>query len=122
MENQRFTLEQRAFIIEHYFRTQSYQTVINEFKKKFPRRDPPNKSTIKRIVDRFRTLYTVHEAPRSGRPRALSEEERQEVVDRAVEEPGVSARRVAQETGHARETVRRELRAAGLYPYRISSF
>lgn len=122
MENQRFTLEQRAFIIEHYFRSLSYQNVINEFKRRFPHRDAPNKSTIKRIVDRFRNQHTVEDTPRSGRPRALTEDERQEVVDRVVEEPGVSARCVAQETGHARETVRRTLREAGLHPYRITTF
>lgn len=43
-----------------------------------------------------------------------------EVIKRMQEEPGVSARREAQATGHTRETVHRELKSTGLHPYRIS--
>ncbi len=116
----RLTLEQRAFILEHYFRTNSYQSVINEFKKAFPRREPPNKSTIKRIVDRFREHYTVADVPRSGRPSALSAADRKQIQDRVIEEPGTFARRISQETGFACETMCRGRKEMGYHPYHIS--
>lgn len=116
----RLTLEQRAFILEHYFRTNSYQSVINEFKKAFQRREPPNKSTIKQIVYRFREHYIVADVPGSGRPRTLSTADRKQIQDRVIEEPGISARRVSQEIRFAHETVCRGLKEMGYHSYRIS--
>lgn len=69
----RFTLEHRAFIIEHYFCTKSYAAVITAFKEEFEDVEPPNGSTIKRLVDKFRNDYTLDDLQRSGRPCALSE-------------------------------------------------
>lgn len=121
MENPHLTLEQRAYVVEMYFRTNSYVMVQQRFVNKFPGRTPPSKSSIKRTVDRFRDHFTLEDVPRSGRPRALTEEQRQGVVERAQEVPRISARRLAREAGFSRETVRRELQAAGLHPYRVSS-
>ncbi len=53
----RFTLQQCAFIIEHYFRTRSYAAVIAAFQEEFEGVEPPTGSTIKRLVDKFRTNY-----------------------------------------------------------------
>ena len=40
-------------------------------------------------------------------------------INQVIEEPGVSAQCVVQETGYAHETVRRELRAVGLHSYQL---
>ena len=47
------TSEQHAFIIEAYARTNSFRTVQNEFRERFPDRNIPSKSTILRNVQLF---------------------------------------------------------------------
>jgi hypothetical protein len=51
---------QRVFIIEHYLASRSYLTCHNEFKDTFPDSPVPNKSTISRLVNRFRDTETLH--------------------------------------------------------------
>ena len=41
------------------------------------------------------------------------------MVNQMVEELGYSAQSIAQETGHAHEIFRKELRAVGLYTYEL---
>ena len=48
-----FQLEHRAYIIEQYFCSSSYARTIKEFQRKFSHRNPPDKSTVERIVDIF---------------------------------------------------------------------
>lgn len=47
--------EARAFMIEHYFGRFSRKTVKERHENKFPDLVMPNKSTIKRIMDRLQT-------------------------------------------------------------------
>jgi hypothetical protein len=49
-----------VFIVEHYLASRSYLTCQNEFRDTFPDSPVPNKSTISRLVNRFRDTGTLH--------------------------------------------------------------
>ncbi len=51
--------EKRAFLIEIYFRYSSYQIVTERYVEKFPDSLLPSKSSTKRIIDHFRTSWSV---------------------------------------------------------------
>ncbi len=71
--SKRYTLEQRAYMIEQYFRISLYKIALRGFKKKF--KEMPDPKTIQRVVERFQTAYTQDE-PRSGRSHILSDDDR----------------------------------------------
>ena len=47
---------QRVFVVERFFRTNSFKQVRDEFSLRFPGRRPPSKSTIQRNVETFTNL------------------------------------------------------------------
>jgi hypothetical protein len=51
---------QRVFIEEHYLASRSYLTCQNEFRDTFPDSLVPNKSTVSRLVNRFRDTGSLH--------------------------------------------------------------
>jgi hypothetical protein len=65
-----FSRVQRVFIVEHYLASRSYVTCQNEFS------DPPvlNRSTICRLVKRFRETGSVQDRNRSDRLSVLSDD------------------------------------------------
>jgi hypothetical protein len=63
-----FSQVQRVFIVEHYLTSHSYLTCQNEFRDTFPDSPVPNKSTVSRLVNRFRDTGSVQDINRSGRP------------------------------------------------------
>ncbi len=52
--SKRYTLEQRAYMVEQYFQTSSYKIALGRLKKKF--KEMPNPKTIQRVVERFKLL------------------------------------------------------------------
>jgi hypothetical protein len=56
-----FSQVQRVFIVEHYLASRSYLTCQNEFRDTFPDSPVPNKSTVSRLVNRFRDTGSVLE-------------------------------------------------------------
>jgi hypothetical protein len=55
-----FSRVQRVFIVEHYLVSRSYLTCHNEFRDTLPEYPVPNKSTVSRLVNRFRDTGTLH--------------------------------------------------------------
>ena len=49
---------QRVFVVERYFRTNSFKQVRDEFSLRFLGRRPPSKSTIQRNVEKYRPRAT----------------------------------------------------------------
>ncbi len=72
--SKRYTLEQRAYMVEQYFQTSSYKIALRRFKKKFKEMSDPK--TIRRVVEIFQTAYTLEDELRSGRPHTLSDDDR----------------------------------------------
>jgi hypothetical protein len=63
-----FSQVQWVFIVEHYLVSRSYLTYQNEFRDTLPESTVPSKSTVSRLVNRFR------DRNRSGRPSVLSDD------------------------------------------------
>ncbi len=70
--SKRYTLEQRAHMVEQYFQTSLHKIALGRFKKKF--KEMPDPKTIQRVVERFQTAYTLEDEPRLGRPHTLSDD------------------------------------------------
>jgi hypothetical protein len=51
-----FSQVQRVFIVQHYLASRSYLTCQNEFRDTFLVSPVPNRSTVSRLVNRFRSL------------------------------------------------------------------
>ncbi|KAK7603429.1 hypothetical protein V9T40_003428 [Parthenolecanium corni] len=87
--------EKRAYVIEHYFRTQSYKEVFELYKRKFPGATVPNKSTIQRLVDNFRSRWTLEPRKRERRCTVLTPENVADISKRVRERPSTSVRKLA---------------------------
>ncbi len=96
--SKRYTLEQRANMVEQYFRTTSYKIALGCFKKKF--KEIPDPKMTQRVVERFQTAYTLEDEPRSRRPHTLSDDDQTELREHMEEHPGTSACHTAQQLGH----------------------
>ncbi len=114
----RYTLEQRNFIAEHYFYSNSYQTTLQLYEKWF--NDTPYGGTMKQIVEQFRMKYTLANALRLGRPHAFSDNDRTKITEHADENPGVSVCRVTQELGQKCKMVCTTLKRERYFSNRIS--
>jgi hypothetical protein len=64
-----FSQVQQVFIVDHYLASRSYLTCQNEFRETFPDPPVPNKSTISRLVNRFRDTGTLHRVASDMRKR-----------------------------------------------------
>jgi hypothetical protein len=64
-----FSQVQRVFIVEHCLASRSYLTCHSEFRDTFPDSPVPNKSTISRLVNRFRDTGTLHRVASNSRKR-----------------------------------------------------
>jgi hypothetical protein len=100
------------FILEHYFFTRSYGECQNAFRNSFPDSVVPNKSTIQRLVERFRETGSIDEKCRSGRPSVLSN-------DSLLQSPRKSLRKLKKKTGMTYESVQRATKRLKLHPYRV---
>jgi hypothetical protein len=58
-----------VFIVEHYLASRSYITFQNEFRNTFPESPVQNKSTISRLVNRFRDTGTLQRVASNMRKR-----------------------------------------------------
>jgi hypothetical protein len=58
----------------------------------------PNKSTVQRLVERFRETVSTGEKRRSGRP-VLSNDSLGDISTRLLQSPRKSLRKLSQETG-----------------------
>jgi transposase len=99
-----FSQDQRVFILEHYFSTRSYAECQNAFRNSFPDSVVPNKSTIQRLVERFRETGSIGEKHRSNSPSVLSNDS---LEDTLLQSPRKSLRKLSQQTGMTYGSVQR---------------
>jgi hypothetical protein len=101
-----FSQDQRVFILEHYFPTRPYAECQNAFRNSFPDSVVPNKSTIQRLVERFRETGSTGEERRSG-PFVLSDDSLENARARLLQSPRKSLRKLPQQTGMTYGSVQR---------------
>lgn len=114
-----FSQAERAFILESYFKSQSFLRCQEDFTVAFPETKVPNKSTISRIVARFRKTGSVNDCLRSGRPSVLSDDSLENIRASLLRSPRKSIRKLCQQTGMSYGSVRRATKKLKLRPYRI---
>jgi hypothetical protein len=78
---------QRVFIVEHYLASRSYLTCQNEFRDTFPDSPVPNKSSLSRLVNRFRDTGSVLDRNRSGRLSVLSDDSLDDIRQTLLRSP-----------------------------------
>jgi ABC-type transport system involved in Fe-S cluster assembly fused permease/ATPase subunit len=64
-----FLKVQRVFIVRHHLASRVYLTCQNAFRNTFSHSSVPNKSTISRLVNRFRDTETLHRIASNMRKR-----------------------------------------------------
>ena len=98
-------IEQRFYIVEHFFRTSSVKQTIRNFYSTFNRKIFPK--TVKQTILRLRQTGSLHNRPKLGRPTviddALIEKIRQEIIY-----PGQSVRKVGKSVGVSKTTVQKD--------------
>lgn len=91
------TDEQRVFVVKRYFQTRSYQQVQEEFRIRFPDRPVPQKTTIKKNVEKYEEHGTSQNRNKGHSGRRITvrtPENIQAVRERLENNPtGVSSRR-----------------------------
>jgi transposase len=114
-----FSQDQRIFILEHYFSTRSYAECQNAFRNSFPDSVVPNKSSIQRLVERFRESGSIGEKRRSGRPSVLSNDSLEDIRARLLQAPRTLLKKLSQQTGMTYGSVQRATKSLKLHPYRV---
>lgn len=130
-----FTVQQKAFMVESYFRNgtliegewrYSIQACIQEFRHRYPNvafTDNQFTNQLKRSIQNFRETASADIKRGGGRPRVRSENVINIVRNAMEERPTSSLRRLAQEHDLTVSTVHNVLkRDLNLHPYKLQMF
>lgn len=112
-----FCAKTRAFILERYFESKSYKAVQEAFRNEYPGQSPPNKSTIKRLVDNFRENCTVESRKRNRKKSTLTPEKISKISEVIESQPSVSVRKLALQTDTKPTSVFRAIKTLKLRSY-----
>jgi hypothetical protein len=111
-------IEQRKWIVKHYWKTENAERVRTAWVEAF-NTPPLTHLTFYRIRDKFDATGSVANAQKSGNPRTYMTEENEFIVAMTfVNSPKKSTRRAAQELSLPRTSLRRLMRKLNLKPYR----
>lgn len=119
---ERYTLEQRVYIVKTYFQNgSSVRATFRRIREYFGVRNRPSEVTIRKIVRRFETTGSVKDIETKVRERpARSVENIQAVRESVTENPQMSVNRRAQHLGISRTSTWRILKKdLSLHPYKI---
>jgi transposase len=78
-----------------------------------------NKSTIQRLIERFRKTGSIGEKRHSGRPFVLSNNSLEDIRARLLQSPRKALRKLSQQTGMTYGSVQRAAKRLKLHPYRV---
>jgi hypothetical protein len=78
-----------------------------------------NKSTIQRLVKRFRETGSIGDKRRSGRPSVLSNYNLEDIRARLLQSPRKSLRKLSQQTEMTYGSVQRATEHLKLHPHRV---
>lgn len=114
----RRSLEEKIQIVILYAKFENYGEVQRQWKNYFDS-EPPAKTTIRDLFNRFQQTGSVSDLPRSGRPSTSSTPERLEEARALVDEnPKTSVTAGAIALGIPRTSYHRILEKLDLHPYR----
>jgi transposase len=81
----------------------------------------PNKSTIQRLVERFRETESTGEKRCSDRPFVLNNDNLEDTRARLLQSQKKSLRKLSQQTGMTYGSVQRATKRLKLHPYRVQA-
>ena len=114
----RRSLEEKIQIIILYTKFENYGEVQRQWKKHF-NSDPPAKTTIKDLYNRFQQTGSVADLPRAGRPSSSTTSERLEEARALIQEnPKTSVSAGAIALGIPRSSYHRLMQKLSLHPIR----
>lgn len=96
----------------------SQRDVAAEFNQRHPEREPVSHSTVGRLLAKFKSTGSVHDASRSGRPCTTADTE-EVILAKVAASPRKSTRRTSMELGIPRTTLRRVLKKHRWHPYKL---
>jgi transposase len=111
--------DQHVFILEHYFSTRSYGECQNALRNSFPDSVVPSKSTIQRLIVRFRETRSIGEKRHSGHPSVLSNDSLEDIRARLLQSPRKSLRKLSQQTVMTYGSIQGATKRLKLHPYRV---
>jgi hypothetical protein len=112
-----FSQMQWVFIVEHYLASHSYLTYENEFRDTFPDSSVPNKSTISRLLNRFRDTGSVQDRNRSSWPSVLSDDGLDDIRKTLLHSPQKSLRKLSLQSGLSYGSLHEATTISKLHPY-----
>ena len=115
------TVQHRIKIVKLFLTLQSLSKMQLAFRKHYGVRSAPARSTILRLVKKFRSEGTVCDRPKAGRVRSVRTQELVARVQQSVvNSPKMSTCRCSQQLDISERTLRRVLKAdLKLFPYKI---
>lgn len=115
--------QQRAFVCERFFITQSYVQAIRDFRIEYslrPRDPVPSRNSVNLWVKNFRQTATATKQKPPGQPRTVRTPENETRVRTSLQRsPRRSAGKHAQALGMSRRSLSRMLKAMNFHPYKI---
>jgi hypothetical protein len=114
-----FSQVQRVFIVENYQASRSYATCQNDFRDTFPDSPVPNKSTVSRLVNRFRDTGSVQDGNRSGRPSVLSDDSLDDIRQNLLRSSRKLLRKLPLQSGLFHGSEHNATKILKLHPYRV---
>lgn len=116
-----FSQEQRVFLLEQYFTSHSYEFAIDQFRVTYPDVSVPNKSTLTRLIRRFRETGSVADKKRSGRPVVLTDAKLSEVRNAMQQSPSKSLRRLSTQSQISLGSAHKAMKKLKFRAYRVRS-
>jgi hypothetical protein len=108
-----------VFIVEHYLASRSYLTCQNEFRDTFPDSPVPSKSTVSRLVNRFRDTGSVQDRNRSGQTSVKSDDSLVYIRRTLLRSQRKSLRKLSLQSGLSYGSVNKATKILKLHPYRV---
>lgn len=103
------------------FCSDNLRACVREYAERFPNRRTPNRQTFARVERTLReTGGFVPIGANRGRPRVLGAGIEEQILDRVVEDPNISTRRLALQLNVSKSGVNRVLREQQLHPYHVT--
>ncbi|PSN42231.1 hypothetical protein C0J52_18494 [Blattella germanica] len=117
------SIAMRVFLVEMVFREgdKFSENVKIKFRERFPNAICPNRDAVPDLIKKFREIGSVHDAPRSGRPKLLTEAKVDEISDVILRSPSKSMRKLAQETNFSVRSAHRAVtKELNLHAYKFT--
>jgi transposase len=117
----KLTKDERVTLVFMYGKAgATHRSVAEDFNRQNPRRLPIDKSSVGRLINRFKETGSVADRPRSGRPKSATDPTSTAVVLATLtNSPKKSTRKLSQETGVSQRSVLRILHRHHFHPYKV---